>query len=370
MPTTESDYITTAKTIEKEFGFPVSVIKRRSTSPIPMSTMGNGYTMFLVLPNTEDHEATEKTFIKIREKHPYIGITIAPSVNEFVAMARKNRQMIRYNTGGMGLISPFFFHEEVYGRYGREFRKAVNREFSKELHAALKGWMEKLGIKSVKDYKKRIQDLKRANEIEKKVVGPREQKYLQEQLARMATEIGAKDAQVLIIHDRAARYLAKPLQKILFEVFHKKPKLFFIDPDMARWTELEVANGATTLTRTPEQLRQIFEKEFPGLVKAIRGKRVVLVDDQTYTNHTRNGMIKLIEHYKPQALESTALSTVQSTPQPSWREQGLYAIQSQTGSFKVEKIKVNAKMKRQIRGLQSNLNRIANRTIQTLKRRH
>ncbi|MFA6065100.1 MAG: hypothetical protein WC746_04630 [archaeon] len=359
----QAEYIAVAKAIEKHYHIPVSVIKQRMTSPIPIATTGSGFTIYLVAPETKDHEL----LLGARRAYPGFGIMQTLPVEDFVQLGRTNRKIIRNTMGANGLIAPFFFHEEVYGKYGKEFRRAVQSEFREELHTSLKQWMERMGIKSLKDYKQKINALRWVNETEKKVVGPREQKYLQKELARVASEIGAKDPELLIFFDRAARYLADPLQRILREVHHKKLPIFFVDPDLVRNAEIEITFGATQKTDYAK-LRRIFEKEFPELVKSLPGKRVMLVDDQVYAGNSKNGMMRLLGHYSPKVLDSTHLSLVSQAPEPSWRKQGLYAIESKMQSFKVRRKKVSPKVRRQISGLKSNLNRVAGRVIANARR--
>jgi len=357
-------YLATAKKIERSYGLPVSLIKQSPTMPLPMATTGDGFTVFVVIPESSYPAA----LLKIREEFPHLHISRTPPVNEFVEMTRKNRQIIRNNIGANGLISPFFFHEEIYGNYAKGFRKAIRVEFSKELDEGIINWLKLKGINSEKEFRQSIQKLKRSREAERKLVGPKEQKYLQQELARIATQASAKDAQILIFFDRAARYLAKPLQKILQEAHHKAPLIFFVDPDLVRTAELFLANGAKP-EKNYDELRKIFEKEFPSLVKSIRGKRVMLVDDQTHTTYSKKGMLKIIRYYKPKLLVATALSTTSEAPQPSWRSRGLYAIESRANSFRAKRKRVDPLVRRQISGLQSNLNRVADRVVANARKR-
>jgi pyrimidine operon attenuation protein/uracil phosphoribosyltransferase len=354
----ELEYIKTAKEIEAEFGVKVCVIKRNPTSPIEMITSGGKYTLFIVAP----FENTHSTLLKVRKKFPYLGIQQTLPVEEFVQLAKSKPGIIKINMGGDRLIPPFFFHEEIYGNYAKNFRKTLRKELGGELDTAIKERLARFGINSPKDYAKRVQMLRRAIEIQTKIVGPKEHKYLVKELARMAQEIKDSDAEVLILFDRAARYLAQPLKKILARTHQKKPLVFFVDPEIVRMAERDLTlNRGTKIPYST--IKALFEKEFPKLVQTISGKRVILVDDQSCSGRAKNGMERLISQYNPKTLNYTHLSTVDTAPQPSWREQGLYSIESRIGSFRVKRAKVDATKKRQIKGLRLNLNRVANRII-------
>ena len=357
-PATEIKHIETAKQIEKLFGVPTCVIKINPTSPIPIITSGSRYNIYIIAPADNTHSI----LLKARKKFPYIGIHQTLPVEEIVQLFKSKPEMLRAHMGGDRLIPPFFFHEEVYGKYAKNFRKTLRKEFGTELNQAIKERLAGLRINSPKDYARKVQILRRIKEVETKIVGPKEHKYLVKELDRMAQEIKDSDAEVLIVFERAARYLAEPLKKILAGVHQKKPIVFFVDPQVVRKAELDLTFGTGTKTQYGE-IKALFEKEFPRLVQAISGKKVMLVDDQSCSQKSKLGMERLISQYKPKTLGYTHLSTTDTAPQPSWRQQNLYTVESQLESFKVKRAKVTAEKRRQVRGLKSNLNRVANRVI-------
>ena len=360
---TELEYIKTAKQIEKLFKIPTCVIKRNLTSPIPLVTNGSEYNIYVITPNDDKHSI----IIKVREKFPFLGIHQTLPVEELVNLFRSNPGLLRTHMGGDRLIPPFFFHEEVYGKYAKKFRRALRKELGVELDTAIRERLQRLGINSKKDYAKRVEMLRRAREIKTKVIGPKEHKYLIKEMGRMAKEIKESDAEVLVFFDRAARYLAEPLKKILLQLHQRKPLVFFVDPNLVRTAEFEFTFATGTKTNYPE-LKALFEKEFPELIRTIKGKRVMLVDDQSCMQNSKNGMIRLLNHYQPRALHYTELSSVENNPQPSWREQNLYLIESKVRSFRVKKAKFDAQKRRQVKGLKSNLNRVADRIIRGRRR--
>lgn len=359
MHITKETYLKAAKKIEAKLKVPVCIIKKNPTSVFPMSTTGDGYMLFVIAKEERD----SSTLKKARDIAKYLGVQQTLPVSDFVEMAKRDRRVIRNSMGGMGLISPFFFHEEVYGNYAKSFKKAVKKEFQKELNEGLKDWLAKFGIHSEKEYKARISLLKRMREIDKKVVGPREQKYLQKELARMSEEIRAKNPQIIIFFERASRYLAEPLKKIMSQTTpNRKPKVFFVDPTIVRNAENEFTFGTGTKVNYSE-VKQLFEKEFPLLARSIAGRRVMLVDDQSCSENSKKGMERLISQYNPKTLNYTHLSTLDTAPEPSWRRQEIYSVESKGQSFKMRRAKIDAAMRRRIRGLKSNLNRVADRVI-------
>ena len=355
---TELEYIKTAKKIEAELGVKACIIKRNPTCPIPMTTNGGEYNVYIISPTDNTHSI----LIKARTKFPFIEIHQTPPVEELVNLFHSRPELIRTHMASDRLIPPFFFHEEVYGNYAKNFRRTLRRELGSQLNKAIRERLERLGIKSEKDYAKKVEMLRRLKEIKKKVIGPKEHKYLVKELDRMAKEIKESDAEVLIFFDRAARYLAEPLKKILLQLHQRKPEVFFVDPNLVRNAEFEFTYKTGTKTNY-EELKALFEREFPQLIKTIKGKRVMLVDDQSCMKNSKNGMIRLLNHYQPKALHYTELSSATTAPQPSWREQELYLTESKARSFRVQKLKFNAQKRRQVKGLKQNLNRVANRVI-------
>jgi hypothetical protein len=129
MSTAKENYIQVAKEIEAKLKVPVCVIKRNPTAILPMATTGEGYTIFIIAKE----ESTFETLEKARDIGKWMDVRQTLPVQDFVALGKKNRRVIRNNMGGMGLISPFFFHEEVYGHYAKSFKRTLKKEFGKEL---------------------------------------------------------------------------------------------------------------------------------------------------------------------------------------------------------------------------------------------
>ena len=356
-------YIKTAKGIEKEFGVKTCVVKENEKSPMPWVTSGDGFAIY-VIAEPDKIELVKR----IHKKYQMEGIIVDHMypVEEMLKIIRQYPERIKNELGGMGFLVPFFFNHEVHGNYAAEFTEKFKEEFGPQIDKEINERVARLAKAHKMEVKQYKAFMRRVNERKKRLLGPIEERDLTRQLAGMAEHIHKKKGKVLIVFDKSGRPLGLPLKKILLEAYKRKVQVFFLDPKKARLAEIE------KLTLASESAQKL-AKEHPYLVKAIKNKQVVLVDDQIWQGRALSAISELIRPFKPRGINVAYLSAYPTSPQPSWRSHGLHHVSepANTGREFVSKRAELTKYKRnRLNRMRAKLNRAAqNATIRIIKSR-
>jgi hypothetical protein len=98
--------IESAQYIERNFGFPTSVIALNSKSKIPWVTGPDSCVIYIIAPQSEH----QKLYEKIQQTPQIQGHVIYPMfpLNEMLKQIQAHPEMLKRNMGGMGIIPPFF----------------------------------------------------------------------------------------------------------------------------------------------------------------------------------------------------------------------------------------------------------------------
>ncbi len=256
-------YIKLAKQIEKEHNVKTCVIRKRENNPLPWITSTEGFAIYVIAPPEQRHLVET-----IHREHQMSGAMIQHMypVEEMLKIIRQNPARIRNELGGMGFLVPFFFNDEVHGKYSAEFTEKFKEEFGPQIDKEVNARLERLAASEKKIVEQYKAFMRRVKEREKRLLGPIEERDLTRQMSEMAEHIHKKKGKVLIVLDKSGRPLGLPLKRILREAYKRDVKVFFLDPKKAR------TEGMEKLTLASESVQKL-AKEHPYLVKAVRNKQ-------------------------------------------------------------------------------------------------
>ncbi len=352
-------YVKTAKRIEKEFGVKACVIRKNEKSMIPWITSSEGFAIYIIA-GQEKREIVEK----IHQKYQMSGVMVQHMypVEEMLKIIRANPARIRNELGGMGFLVPFFFNEEVYGKYSAEFTEKFKAEFGPQLNREINARLERLAQSEKRSVEQYNAFMRRVKEREKRLVGPIEERDLSRQMKEMAEHINKKKGKVLIVLDKSGRPLGIPLKKILREAYKRDVKVFFLDPKKARVAGIEKLTLASESAKT-------LAKEHPYLVKAVRNKQVMLVDDQIWQGKALTSVAELLKPFKPKGIDATYLSAYPTEPQPSWRSHQMHHIREPENAgreFVSKQAELSAYERTRLNKMRARLNRAAENAVKRI----
>ena len=350
--------IAQAKQIEQKYKVPVSVIAEVKTSPMPWTTTGFGATIFIIVPMGDNHTLLQK--IRKDPDFVYSPVSEMWSAEELVKLTRANPRVIRNNIGGMGFIPPFFFHREVYGGFAKKFRQQYSTAFGAELETEVRARFERSGIKSRKELGRLVAWAKGAEQSEKKLFGKEEQRQTFKWLKSTAEQVVKEEINTIVVLDRSARYLALPLKKVIQRGYKKPVQVFFIDPGMYR----DVLNSTET---NMIKLRQQLQKEHPRLVKAIRGGRLLIVDDLIYSGKTLEMTQELLKGFGPKRILQTALFPRYEWKDVSWREQKKYSTQTNFKRLIAERAQLTPEKRKEIHNMRKGIGILADNVVTKIR---
>lgn len=276
-------YVEAAKTIERETGYPVSVIVERAglewTFPL-ITTEGSTHALFVILP--EKKMGAE--FGKIQQLAFNLGVNVqnAWPVSELVKIATRKPEVWSFWLKPLGPLNPFLFHREVYGTYGRKLRRTFYEKFPTQIR------------QEVERRKKHIEEfLKKQQE--------RTKQHIDENLMKMVEEVMQRKANVLMGFDRSGRPFGLAIRKAIKEAYGISLPLVFIDPTVIRYQK-----------KVEKRHFDQFEKKYSKLVPHLAGARVAFIDDGIGEGKTVGRMTELIQHYQPAAI-TTVISGYKMT---------------------------------------------------------
>jgi pyrimidine operon attenuation protein/uracil phosphoribosyltransferase len=356
-----------AKRLEEKFKVRVSVVAKNPRSPMPFVTYADGATIFVEVPE-KNHKILMET-IRRDEEFAFAGIKPIYPPQELADLVKKDPKVIEYNMGGLGFIPPFFFHTEVYGNYAPQIKRLLEKNFS----ALLKEQIEKR-LTALGNYKKTIQNLNRKRKRQlvqraTQIIGPIEERELKTQLERIAEEVKREKGEVLIAFDKSGRPVGTMLKKILANAHGLHLQLFFIDPSLAKKYDTELNKRDLKSKETQTQLIKQLAQERPHLIKAIKGKRVILVDDQAWQGHSFSGMNALLKKMGAKKVANHCLSVYPASPQPSWRIQGIHPVKKSEGHFISQRIQQTKQQRQKYLRLRQKMNTITKRVTAKIKAR-
>jgi adenine/guanine phosphoribosyltransferase-like PRPP-binding protein len=313
-------YIAKAKEMEGKYGIKICVIRKRKASQpsIPWMTPEDGLCMFVIEPQSNNGVLGRKIYQELDSL--YINVQLTCPVSEWVKMVRADPTRIRNGLGGLGFIVPFFFNDEVYGNYAREFQRTFKTEFGAQLKQAIITRASAFRESRKRLVEEHLSMVRKTEERATHIIGPIEEAELTDALVEMAEDAHKNRATIILAFDRSGRPLGVMLRHILKDAYGKSPELFFVDPTVVR-------QGLTPM------LKKKFERECPRLVKKLPGASVVVVDDQVWQGHSLSCMSELLEQYHPKKLTVRVLSHFPSEPPPSWRGKPGVGIRDIKGSF-------------------------------------
>jgi adenine/guanine phosphoribosyltransferase-like PRPP-binding protein len=357
------EIIRVAKEMESKYGVKTSVIAEDKKSlmtwgpPLPI-------TIFLITPMSDNHQLLKKARNEYETEAVKKGCTImeTPPIEEWVQMIRKNPEVIKYNIGAIGLIPPFFFHTELYGGYAKPLVTRLREEFGplidKEVKECLQKRMKIYGA-SLGQMKT---SLKRVEETGTKVLGRLEQRELFNGLNRMANQIQTERIDLIIVVDRDARHLGEPLRRIVEQTQGRKLGVFYLSPEPVSRHNLELSE--------PEyaQARKLLEREKPKLVRAVRGKRVMIIDDLKSQGYTFRNLCTLLSKFAPAQISHGYIREYHGLDL-SWSAQEITNLRKREQSFISERERIGRGKARNLRGLRRNVGIIEQKVIARLKKR-
>lgn len=266
------EFIQKAKDIEKEFGFPVTLITEKAGTGLtfPLIQASDQYVVYIIAPE----EKTEKLIRKIQERAFSLGVSVqtVPPVKDLIRMAHEKPEVWSFWLKPMGILVPFLFHKEVYGTYARELRKEFNQTFRSQILSAVKRRREHMNA-----VQKKWQEMMKTR--------------IDENLLRMAETVMENNCTLLMAFDRSGRPFGLALRKTIKEAFGKTLPLVFIDPTLIRYLE-----------HPRERDFKKFEQQYAKLIPHLKGARIAFVDDGIGEGRTTGRMHDLIERYHPAAI--------------------------------------------------------------------
>jgi len=298
--------IAAAKRLSEKYHVPVTVIAENRRALIPWINGGQGATIYAIVPEKDFN----KTFEAIKEdpEFMYLDISGMQPVHEMVEVIRRNPKVISYNLGGQGFIPPFFFNKEVYGTYGVELRRALEENFGpllrEQIQARVANWRASRKELHGMAKKQNRQVLERHT----KLAGPIETKELLRQIAWMAKTVKARKGEVLVAFDKSGRPVGAMLKRALREAYGINLPLFFISPKLVKANSFLLTRNAKDGRAKTKELHAQLEHDNPLLVKAIVGKKVILVDDQVWHGDSFSGTKALLRKYTPKKTSTVCLS--------------------------------------------------------------
>ncbi len=354
------EIIEQAKKIEIKYNVRVSVIAEAPTSPMPWVSSGYGATIFIITPKDDQHN----TLGKIRHDPEFSTAPIHEmwTAKELIALTKINPQIIRNNVGGTGFIPPFFFHQEVYGGFAKGFRKEFEAAFGPQLKKEIKERFQRLGLRTSRDINKRVAHLKAIHQSEKKLFGKAEQRQTFNWLRKTAERVAREEIETLIVLDRAARYLALPLKKVINEAHGKKIQVFFIDPGI-------YSDNISATEKNYRKLRVQLKTEHPYLVEAIRNGKIMIVDDLRCHGKTLKMTRQLLRGFKPQKMLSTVVFPRYQGKDVSWRKQNIYEVETNFSKLVAKMKKLTPKERQRINNLRKGMGVIADKVIKKSMKR-
>jgi pyrimidine operon attenuation protein/uracil phosphoribosyltransferase len=349
-----------AKKIEKRYGVAVSVVAETPSSPMPWTTGPSGTTIYIISPRDD-----ELTLLKKIRADPEIRLSteiiqqVYP-VNESVEATKKDKTLLRRGLGASGFIVPFLFQNEVYGTYSKEFKTEFRRNFGPELDKEIQERFARLGMKNAHEIGQRARELKALLASEKKVFGRFEQQELSKALIEMAQKAHEQEINLIIVLDRAGRYIGTPLKRTIREVYGKSIPVFFMDPT-ALIPERYVIEAMNR-----EAAKTLLSAQHKTLAQALPGSRVMIIDDKVYEGRTKMAVLNFIKLFKPQHYTFTVQSMYRGKDF-SWRQQQLYNIETDSKRLVTHRINVNPQQAKQIAGLRKGIKIVTNKVIHKLK---
>ncbi len=343
--------------LKERFGIESSVILKRPDRKgvLPWVTGQEGVTLYAIIPKKESEKIKEvQRYLQTK----FITAGIMHPVNEMMDLIRERGTITKQDLGGMGFIVPFLYHEEILGKYSREFRKQIQTNFGTQLSRAISERKKSLRD-SGREIRKMVHERNKAIiERQGKIIGPLERKEIEEALKEMAKNIHQQNGQVLIVFDKSGRPLALPLKRILRKVYGQEVKIFFINPSKAKSVQDQ------------EKLLRKLRKENPGVIEAVSGKNVVLVDDQIWQGKSFSTIAELLRKLSAKNISAEYMSQYPTRPNPSWRIHKIHAVTEPTGRriFVGKRRKLNAKKALELQRVRKRMDFIAKRIIRQNKR--
>jgi len=142
------------------------------------------------------------------------------------------------------------------------------------------------------------------------------------EMSEVAKSFAKVNPQTLVVLDSAARPLALPMKKILKDAFGQKVRVVFISPSYLKTIHEVYIKGG--LRYSPELwglVKVNLRREFPEFIKAVQGKRVVILDEQKKSGKTFEAMESFVKYLGASGVKSHALSSFPKKPFYSWRNE-------------------------------------------------
>ena len=349
-----------AKDIEKKYAIKTSVIVEEKTSLMPWagSTLP---TIFLIIPLKEEHEKIPK----VREEYAKESCDIRQTlpIEEWVSLIKANPQVIRNGMDAREFIPPFFFHHEVYGGYAKPLVQRLRQEFGPQLDKEIREMFARFETAYQSPLRKIKTALRRANESETKVLGRLEQREVFKGLKKMAEQIRTEGTEVIIAVDRSARPIGEPLRRIIAQTLGRKIPVYYLSlGPISKWhgtlTEADYLKAA-----------ELFAKEKPQIVKALKGKKVLIVDDIKGEGKTFRNLTALLGRFGPAQISQSYIREYGGIDL-SWSRQELTNLQTFSDSFLTRRKRIGRAKAHNLRGLRRNIGVIEQKVIARLKRRY
>ncbi|VVB74981.1 Phosphoribosyl transferase domain protein [uncultured archaeon] len=353
--------IQNAKLIEAKYKVPVSVIAEIPSCPMPWVTSPSGNTIYIIAPKDEEN----KLLLKVREDFrlrmdPEVIHQMYP-VNELVEMTKQDNTMLRRGLSAVGFMVPFLFHREVYGGYAKTFKEEFRRNFGPQLKTEIKERFARLGMKTEKAILQKSSELKATLESKKRVFGKFEQREFSKALRTMAEKAHAEGIEVIIVLDRAARYIGTPIKRVMRDVYGKSIPVFFVDPTAA------IPERSTEQIDLKEIQRQL-SSDHKRLTQMLPGSKVMVIDDKVYAGRTQKAVIALLKTFKPAKIDFVVESAYRGKDF-SWRQQRIYDIETAQKRLVTYRAKVSPETARKVRNMRKGISIVTNKVIERMKKR-